>query len=572
MHKHSPLKNSLKLNLSPFYLNSTEFSKKVDSKKEDQNLCFIRIPLVRKNTDIELSLENLEEIERLKKKVLYIVTRNSRIESFIQICDQISQLDFEVPPHFFEKLRIRILRLLKKCSEDPSTNFYYYSILYNGAQKLNFLHLEHYNTLKRLKKRFEKFHVDVNQVLNLEVAEEVINPEMDRLIEESIQLGISGEAIDLLYFLKEQRDEYSSKLIDAEVEREVPGVQQSDDKGPFSILYGDQRLKEVFINANLKMDLRWVGIHISILDLYQISKIKYSEILNVIKLHHDKVKESNLPDLDIIEETKMKRIKFLIGTYTDTNKSKYDHIKAKKSTLQVRNLKDSLIKYRDKNSKVETEFENLEENFLLQITKTLCDFSWKLNERTDLFISIANSLKKVIFQGKGYSFYNTKLIDTISNHTINETTMQDEWVIFQDMKEMDQFQQLFRDISAQKDENDAQINLLRSIAVGITPKDSRNSEAAISDTSKLIFYDMLVKARTGVGLIRRQTLRNLKHPIDSNDNVFASYAPIQKLPQGIPILGYPFGILISSLIIKICKGSIKQRIDSVLVIYIPSNS
>lgn len=174
-------------------------------------LAFERAKISVKKKRQLLTSYDMEKVKELSEEISTAILMQKTIEGISQLCDRIQKLDFEFPPQYIEKLRELVREVIQNSFE--TEDFYSFEHAKKAAIELGISKRELLYVENGLRNKADKFAMEVERLFNLNLPETKINLLMDELVTSAIYKDLRGPAVDLLFYLKEKRDETANFLM-----------------------------------------------------------------------------------------------------------------------------------------------------------------------------------------------------------------------------------------------------------------------------------------------------------------------------------------------------------------------
>lgn len=273
VYTESPLKTSLRLICQPYPIFDSYFEHFQSMKAagtQEFDILLKRTPMNHKPVITYLNDKDTSKIVQLNYLITSSIQNESTtIEELHGICESIDKLDYDFPLHYLtdlvEDLRDRVQEAYNQ------KDFYAFSILYSSI-KLIGVQSQDFDPKKHVANNLaESFANDVARIFNLEIPENEINPTLDQLVSRAIINDYRGEAVDLIFMMKEMRDIQALEFQKKQITGDSIEVRASLYE-PFYLLQEDPFYME--ISQNLKLDKEGsFGSHYLYMDYQRFSEM-----------------------------------------------------------------------------------------------------------------------------------------------------------------------------------------------------------------------------------------------------------------------------------------------------------
>ncbi|KRX04001.1 hypothetical protein PPERSA_12448 [Pseudocohnilembus persalinus] len=164
---------------------------------------------------------------QLRAKITELLNQNPTVEEIKDLCQEIQDQQYEFPLKLLEELSEFIWNKLNEAVLIRD----HYSISYLGdCCEIIGLDVQYFkDKFQKVDQRLKNIIQRVEKLFNLDedqLKENDFNKELDELVKETLRLDLRGYPIDMLFMIKEKRDEYIIKYIDQNINWENQKLQQ----------------------------------------------------------------------------------------------------------------------------------------------------------------------------------------------------------------------------------------------------------------------------------------------------------------------------------------------------------
>lgn len=301
--------SKISLNLGPFPIYQKIFEDFLSSVNLKNTVFeFKRVTIESKPKRQTLSLTDLAKVDQLRKEIHKVIIKEKSVEDIQNICQEIQSLEFDFPPQHTERLRAVITDMLfRSCIDTSNQDLYVFGITKSAGDLIDVVlpELEEHN--REIEKGMSNFAKDLCALLNFEFPEEKLNSLLDTLVNKAISCDLRGDAIDILFYLKERRDKLTNSyiregILQEEIQEETSII------SPFYILEHDPKLKEDTKHMKFNKNYDWMGIHPCWVDYIKLSESPRAQLTHI----------ANKPLMEedtIVQEKKQLRAAYMISEH-----------------------------------------------------------------------------------------------------------------------------------------------------------------------------------------------------------------------------------------------------------------
>ena len=303
----SPVRDTTQLLLAPYPIHEAYFTQ-LSNGKRFTTVVFERVSLSTHEKRKILTNDDLVACKEICEEINQCVLFQKTIEDIHAVCKRIDSLDFDFPPQYIERLSELIRELVN--SSFQAEDFYAFSICYDCSKILMMNKSEGRLKLNNMSSKCDLLTEELNRVLNFQFQELKINNMLNDIVVRAINTDARGQGVDLLYFIKELRDQFINTFINKGIDQNYIENEMMDSE-PFFILESNDPLEERSKFLDDKTHANVIGSHPKLADYLRISEYQRSAL---VKEFVDFV-----PNTDIVNKMFYERLIFLLITPKETS-------------------------------------------------------------------------------------------------------------------------------------------------------------------------------------------------------------------------------------------------------------
>ena len=272
-------KLDVKINLEPYPIYSGMINK-IFREDERYVISFERVRISDVKKRSFLKKLDMIRIKELSDMISESTLMQKTIEGIEKLCDRICNLDFDFPPQYVEKLRELLREILNISFE--ANDCYSFEHAKRAALTIGLTKREISKQDKKLILKSDQFAADVQDLFNLKCTENEINKKVDDLVMKAIAQDLRGSAVDLLFYLKEKRDEKVNMMLKKQdgFDEVHLGILQMN---PYFILTNNSDMAEKTRNLEIHKKEDWLAMHPKWLNYEEVSSMTRSELFDCLQ-------------------------------------------------------------------------------------------------------------------------------------------------------------------------------------------------------------------------------------------------------------------------------------------------
>lgn len=308
----------------------------IDDKQKSLTVELERIGIHRNQTKrLLLTRREKTKAKEIREEINMSILNQKTIEKIFKLCKVIDKQPFEFPPQYVEEAVRFIRETMMNADELGDYYGFHYSLECSKILGMNQKGIR--LKANAFQNRTDSFTQELTRLLNFQIPETQANIILDELVEKAIKRDYRGDAIDLLFYLKNIRDSQANILLLKKTDAAAIEMNLMQ-KDPFFILNYDKEFANICRDYAKHSDKAsdHLGYHYQWINYSLITRLTKQQIKSIINMEQEK---------------------------SDKNKSKLNTFRSERALFLLSDIGSD-------------EFEAGQEDKLLLITRALCRYRY----------------------------------------------------------------------------------------------------------------------------------------------------------------------------------------------------